>query len=86
MSVVAIICVCLFVPWMAGCDYFSPLPDTVQQQVDKAMDYKLDGIIVYVDKKGRPPEFYAAGWNNSENKTPAYPMRYSKSPASANYI
>lgn len=73
MSVVAIICVCLFVPWMAGCAYLKPLPATVQQQVSDAVNYELDGIIVYVDKKGRPPEFYAAGWNNRENKTPADP-------------
>jgi CubicO group peptidase (beta-lactamase class C family) len=45
----------------------------VQEQVDKAINYKLDGIIVYVDQAGKPPAFYAAGWNNRKNTVPADP-------------
>lgn len=63
----------IFVPWLAGCAYFKPLPDTIQGQVSDAINYDLDGIIVYVDKKGSPPEFYSAGWKNRENKVPADP-------------
>jgi D-alanyl-D-alanine carboxypeptidase len=71
--VISIICIVVFVPWLAGCAYLKPLPDTVQEQVDDAINYNLDGIIVYVDKKGKAPEFYASGWKNRENKTPADP-------------
>ena len=51
----------------------APLPDTVQEQVDDALDYELDGIIVYVDQAGKEPEFYAAGWKNKLTKEPADP-------------
>jgi len=61
MSIIAIICMVVFVPWLAGCAYVKPLPSTVQEQVSDATNYDLDGIIVYVDKKGRPPEYYSAG-------------------------
>jgi len=39
----------------------APLPDTVQEQVDDAIDYGLDGIIVYVNQPDKSPAFYAAG-------------------------
>lgn len=50
-----------------------PLPETVQEQVNKATDYGFDGIIVYIDKKGDQPAFYTAGYKNRESKTPADP-------------
>ena len=51
-----------------------PLPDTVQEQVNEAIDLRLDGIIVYVDQGVKGPAFYAAGWKNKENKIPADPQ------------
>jgi CubicO group peptidase (beta-lactamase class C family) len=51
----------------------APLPDTVQEQVNEAIDRGFDGMIVYVDQGGKDPEFYAAGWKNRENKIPADP-------------
>ncbi len=50
-----------------------PLPVTVQEQVNDAIGYGLDGIIVYVDQGGKEPAFYASGWNNREKKIPADP-------------
>jgi CubicO group peptidase (beta-lactamase class C family) len=50
-----------------------PLPDTVQEQVNDAIHFGLDGIIVYVDQSGKPPAYYSAGWNNRENNVPADP-------------
>jgi len=73
MPIIAIICILIFVPWTAGCAYIAPLPATVQDQVSVAINYDLDGIIVYVDKKGYEPEFYSAGWKNRAHKTPADP-------------
>ena len=49
------------------------MPDTVQEQVNKAPDYGFDGIIVYVGIKGEKPKFYAAGYKNRENEIPADP-------------
>jgi CubicO group peptidase (beta-lactamase class C family) len=51
----------------------TPLPDTVQEQVNDAIGYGLDGMIVYVDRAGKPPEFYAAGWKDRKNRIPADP-------------
>ncbi|MCF4101904.1 beta-lactamase family protein [Gillisia sp. M10.2A] len=62
-----------FVPWPIVKAWITPLPNTVQEQVNKANDYGFDGIIVYVDKAGKPPKFYSAGYKNRENKTPADP-------------
>ncbi len=62
-----------FVPWIIVKAWIMPLPDTVQEQVDDAIGYGFDGMIVYVDEAGKPPEFYAAGFKNRENKIPADP-------------
>ncbi|GHA30497.1 serine-type D-Ala-D-Ala carboxypeptidase [Salinimicrobium marinum] len=51
-----------------------PLPDTVQEQLDEGIDLGFDGMIVYIDQAGKPPEFYAAGWHDRENEIPAYPQ------------
>lgn len=73
IPIVAIICTVAFTPWDALWIWAAPLPGTVKEQVDNAISHNLDGIIVYVDKKGREPEFYSAGWKNRENKIPANP-------------
>lgn len=62
-----------YVPWPIVTAWIKPLPDTVQQQVDQAIDIGFDGIIVYVDQAGTAPAFYAAGYKNRETKTPADP-------------
>lgn len=71
--IISIICLIAFVPWMVACAYLKPLPNSVQDQVRDAINYKLDGIIVYVEKKGEAPEFYSSGWKNREEKIPADP-------------
>lgn len=62
-----------FVPWILVKAWIAPLPDTVQGQLNEAIGHGFDGIIVYVDQAGQPPEFYAAGWHNRKNKIPADP-------------
>lgn len=63
-----------YVPWELVYAWILPLPDTVQQQVEEAVEkHKLDGIIVYVDKAGQPPAWYSAGWKDRANKIPANP-------------
>ncbi|GAA0193949.1 serine hydrolase domain-containing protein [Fulvivirga kasyanovii] len=62
-----------FVSWPIVTAWIAPLPETVQEQVNRAADYGFDGIIVYVDKKGEPPELYTSGYKNRESKTPADP-------------
>ena len=62
-----------FVPWILVGAWLTPLPDTIQEQVDGAIELGFDGIIVYVDRGGAEPEFYAAGWKNREQQIPADP-------------
>ena len=63
----------LFVPWPLVRAWILPLPDTIQKQLNEAVDHGLDGIIVYVDQEGKPPELYASGWFDRKNKIPANP-------------
>ena len=60
-----------FVPWILVKAWITPLPDTVQEQLDESIDLGFDGIIVYVDQGGKDPQFYAAGWKNREDRVPA---------------
>ncbi|NQX82433.1 MAG: beta-lactamase family protein [Flavobacteriaceae bacterium] len=62
-----------FVPWILVWAWILPLPNTVQEQVNEAIDHGIDGIIVYVDEAGQPPAFYSAGWHERKNKIPADP-------------
>jgi D-alanyl-D-alanine carboxypeptidase len=63
----------VFVPWILVRAWLAPLPGTVQEQINDAIGYGLDGIIVYVDQAGKPPESYAAGWHDRKNNIPADP-------------
>ena len=62
-----------FVPWRLLTAWISPTPETVQEQVNDAIEHGFDGIIVYVDQRGKKPAFYSAGWKNREKKIPADP-------------
>ncbi len=63
-----------FVPWILVKALILPLPNTVQEQVNQAIDHGFDGMIVYIDQAGKPPEFYAAGWHDRKHKIPAEPQ------------
>ncbi|MCW3789290.1 serine hydrolase domain-containing protein [Plebeiibacterium sediminum] len=63
-----------FVPWILVKAWILPLPDTVQEQLDEAINQGFDGIIVYIDQAGQQPRYYAAGWHNRESKIPAKPQ------------
>jgi CubicO group peptidase (beta-lactamase class C family) len=60
-----------FVPWILVKAWILPLPDTVQEQLEEAIGYGFDGMIVYVDQAGKPPEHFSAGWKDRANKIPA---------------
>jgi len=62
-----------FVPWPLLWAWIQPLPDSVEEEVNKAIGHGFDGVVVYVDQGGKAPAFYAAGWKNRENKIPADP-------------
>lgn len=73
MPIVGIISAIVIAPLDLVPPWIAPLPDTVQEQVEDAVDQGLDGIIVYVDQAGQPPAFYAAGWKNKLTQVPADP-------------
>lgn len=62
-----------FVPWILVKAWLLPLPDTVEAQVEETLSHGFDGVIVYVDQAGKPPAFYAKGYDNRALKTPANP-------------
>ncbi|HTJ50191.1 MAG TPA: serine hydrolase domain-containing protein [Cyclobacteriaceae bacterium] len=74
IPIVAITCAVIFIPWVMVRAWLAPLPDTIQEQLDDALDYKVDGIIVYVDQSGKPPVFYTAGLKDRESKVPIDPQ------------
>lgn len=73
MPLVAVVSVLVFAPVEGIWAWLLPLPDTVQEQVEDAIEHGLDGIIVYVDQAGEPPAFYAAGWKDRAAQVPADP-------------
>lgn len=63
-----------FVPWLLVKAWILPLPNTVQEQLDEAIEHGFDGMVVYVDQAGKPPQYYASGWHNRETRIPAKPQ------------
>lgn len=62
-----------FVPWILVKAWILPLPNTVQAQLDQAVDHGFEGVVVYVDQAGKTSKKYASGWHNREAKLPAKP-------------
>lgn len=62
-----------YVPWPILNAWLMPLSNSVEEEVNSAIDYGFDGIVVYVDQANKKPAFYAAGYKNRENKIPADP-------------
>jgi len=73
IPIVVITCTLVFVPWGILKSWIAPLPNTVQEQVNDAINHGHDGIIVYVGQSTKEPAFYSAGWKNRENKVLADP-------------
>ena len=71
VCIIASISSLYFVPWVLVKAWIFPLPNTVQEQVDDAIGFGFDGMIVYVDESDKPPVFYTAGWHDRNKKIPA---------------
>ena len=63
-----------YVPWLLVWAWILPLPDTIQKQLDEAIGHGFDGMIVYVNQAGQPPQYFASGWHDREAKIPAKPQ------------
>mgnify|MGYP003664385364 FL=1 len=73
LFIIASISSLAFVPWILVKAWILPLPNTVQEQLDEAIGYGFDGIILYVDEGGKEPAFYGAGWKDRIKKIPTDP-------------
>ncbi|MCB0476414.1 MAG: beta-lactamase family protein [Flavobacteriaceae bacterium] len=73
LFIVASISSLFFVPWKLVKAWILPLPETIQEQVEEAIEHGFDGMIVYVEQAGRPPQYYASGWHDREASIPANP-------------
>lgn len=73
MPIVAIISAIIFIPWEAVSAWIAPLPATVQEELEAAVDRGFDGLIVYVNQAGEE-SFYAAGWKDRAEQVPADPQ------------
>lgn len=62
-----------FVPWILVKAWILPLPNTVQTQLNEAVNHGLDGMIVYIDQAGEQPKTFTSGWHNKEKQIPAKP-------------
>ncbi|WP_046745521.1 serine hydrolase domain-containing protein [Kordia zhangzhouensis] len=71
--IVASIASLFFVPWLLVKAWILPLPNTVQEQLNEAINHGFEGMIVYINQTGKPPQYVASGWHHRESKTPANP-------------
>lgn len=73
LIIISIISFIYFVPWSLLFMKLSPLPDTIQEELDNVVDkYSIDGVIVYVDEGGEV-SMYASGYNDRDAQTDASP-------------
>jgi len=72
-AIVTLLSIYFFAPWEAGLYYLRPLSSTLQQELDLFVEQGVDGVIVYVDKKGEEPAYYASGLDNRITQTPIRP-------------
>lgn len=73
-AIATITSIYIFAPWEFILYYLKPTPDTIAQELANAVEERFDGIIVYVDQKGKDPALYAEGFHNRDEKTQAFPQ------------
>jgi len=73
VAVLSVASIILFIPWNVIQVWIRPIAPTVEEEVENTSGYDIDGIIVYVDREGKDPVHYAAGWKDRDLKIPADP-------------
>ena len=46
-----------FVPWLLVKAWILPMPNTLQEQLDEAVSHGFEGVLLYVDQAGEPPQY-----------------------------
>lgn len=62
-----------FVPWVIVKAWITPLPKTVQEQLENGLSYGFDGIILYVQQSNNQAQTFTAGWHDRDAKVAARP-------------
>lgn len=69
--VVTVLSIYIFAPWRQAMYYLSPLPESIERQLDESIEQGIDGIIVYVDDGINEPKLYARGIKERRTQTSA---------------
>ncbi|MEZ4793999.1 MAG: hypothetical protein R2773_00710 [Flavobacteriaceae bacterium] len=51
-------------PWLLVKAWILPLARHGPEQLDEAIGHGFDGMIVYLDQAGKPPQYFASGWRS----------------------
>ncbi|WP_029042443.1 serine hydrolase domain-containing protein [Cucumibacter marinus] len=78
VSILATVISLWFVPWRTLVLHLSPLPETVQAELDQFTGAGIDGVIVYASLDGKPAQTFVSGWSNRSAKTPVNPQNLFK--------
>ena len=60
-----------FVPWLLVKAWILPLPSTIEEQLDQAINHGFDGVVLYVEQGDQPAQTFTAGWHNKQDKIAA---------------
>ncbi len=74
MPLIGFTCLVFFTPWPIVKAYLKPAPDNMEEALEQVKDFRLEGIIIYVQKGEEKGKSYAAGWNNRALEIPAKPQ------------
>jgi CubicO group peptidase (beta-lactamase class C family) len=71
LIIASIVSIHQFVPFLLLKLFFTPIPDTVPEQMEQMLDYNIEGVIVHIEKQGEEPRNYAVGLKNRQTKEKA---------------
>ncbi|WP_462156872.1 serine hydrolase domain-containing protein [Pseudoalteromonas sp. GB56] len=60
-----------FVPWILVFTWLAPLPESLDQELESAVERGADGIVVYVDSPLATTHFFTAGYSDRDLQTRA---------------
>lgn len=70
-TVLTTVSIYLFAPWEFALFYLRPLPSTLSEQLEQAVATDIEGMVLYVDRKGYEPISLAQGWHDRDKQIPA---------------
>lgn len=77
-ALVTITCIYAFAPWQYLLLKIMPAADSVEEEVNSALNEGFVGIVVYIDQAGKTPKAYAAGLSNRTDSVSMTPETLTK--------